>query len=209
MPKNNGTIFSANGVKDNSSDIVRNTNNKRGGPLVTKKIPDRYMRTLTNHLSELPDIPEDMRMYIDRLRKTDELTKLARMSNDILFKCTTVFPFDLFPDTLIIDKTKVNFIFKEFFLSETVHSIMLKNVKDIQIEASLFFAKLIIVPDVYVGQPTNISYLSKSCALEARRIIQGLMLCSKEGIDLSDLDAKDIKSKIEIAGTAVETKFAE
>ena len=142
------------------------------------------------------------------MKKTEKLTRLAQMSNDILFRCRTVFPFDFFPDTVIVDKTKVNFIIKEFFLSEIVHSIMIKNIKDIQVETSAFFAKIVIIPDVYLGQAITVSYLSKSGAQEARRVIQGLMLCYKEGIDISDLDASEIKNKIETAGTAIEVKHA-
>jgi hypothetical protein len=208
VPKNNGTIFSSNGITHNT--YSQDLSNNREGRYVTKRIADRYIRTPTSYLPDIPipNFPDDVKTYIDKMRKEEKLTNLAKMSNDILYKCETVFPFDFFPDTLIIDKTKVNFIIKQFFFTETVHSIMIKNIQDIQVETSVLFAKLTVIPDVYLGQVITITYLNKSHAQEARRIIQGLMLCCKEGVDISDLDASEIKSKIETAGTAIEVKYA-
>jgi hypothetical protein len=206
MTHDHGTIFN-NKDQRKKPNGVRRTDNQRDGPTVMKRIRNNPIRVPpASYLPDisLPNLPEEVRTYIERIRKTEKLSELAHMSNDILFKCQTVFPFDFFPDTIVIDKTKVNIVFKMFFWSETVHSIMLKNIKDIQVDSNVFFATLTIIPDVYVGQATSVSYLHKSCALEARRIIQGLMLCYREGLDISDLDTRDIKGKIETVGTALE-----
>ena len=208
MPENAATIFSTSQIKAKPKRL-QSADNNRDGPYVLKRGINRYI-TPSSYLPDIriPGISDEINTYLERMKKTEKLTKLAQMSNDILFRCHTVFPFDFFPDTVIVDKTKVNFIIKEFFLSEIVHSIMIKNIKDIQVESSAFFAKIIIIPDVYLGQAITVSYLSKSGAQEARRVIQGLMLCYKEGIDISDLDASEIKNKIETAGTAIEVKHA-
>lgn len=213
MAENHGTIFKKDANKQKLNGFHK-AKNQRASPYVTKRIDgSRYIKLPDNlpitPLPNLPNLPEDVQKYIDRMRKTEKLHELAKMSNEVLFKCKTVFPFDFFPDTLIIDKTKVNIIFKMFFWSETVHSILIKNIKDIQVDTNIFFAKMTIVPDMFFGEPTSISYMHKSCALEARRIIQGLMLCYKEGIDISDLDAGDIKNKIETAGTAMQVRYVE
>ena len=209
VPQTQGTIYT-NGSANSDEDSDR----KRDSPFVTKKFGDRRIRTPTKYLPDIPvpnisELPIEVRTYIDRMKKEDKLRELAQRSNETLFKCNTVFPFDFFPDTLIIDKTKINIINKVFFLSESVHSIMIRTIKDLQVDSNIFFAKLTIIPDVYMGQSTEISYLKKSEALMARRIIQGLMLCQREDVDISDLDAKEIRTKIETAGSALEVKFAE
>ncbi len=135
------------------------------------------------------------------LRKIQNLTN----NSNVLFKATAVFPFDFFPDNLSVDKNKVNIVYKEFFASEDIHSILIKNIKDIEIETSPFFATIKIVPDGYPASPIRITYLKKKEAIKARRIIQGLMTCYKEGIDLAKIKSNSLIQKIEDLGQTRES----
>lgn len=141
--------------------------------------------------------------YIERIEEEEKLDHLLQQSNRILFQCRTVFPFDFFPDRLIVDETKVNVILKEFFATENVHGILIENIKDIQIQTSIFFASLTIIPDIYFGEPVELKYLHKRDAYEVRKIIQGIIVCQREGIDLSKLDARQVKDKVRKVGTAI------
>lgn len=190
-------VFYPNGQKKKSR--------QRAGPVMTKKVTPRQIQVSQKAAQGLP--PE-LQIYLKKMNTEERLKSLVHQSNDVLFKCKTVFPFDFFPDTLIVDKTKVNIINKIFFFSEAVHSIPIKNIKDVEVETNVFFATMNIIPDVYLGQTTCINYLPKSDALEARRIIQGLVLCKRENIDITSLDANEIKTMLENAGTALDVKYA-
>lgn len=148
-------------------------------------------------------IRESLVDYIEKVEEEEKLDRLLQQSNRVLFKCSTVFPFDFFPDRIIVDETKVNVILKEFFATESVHGILIENIKDIQIQTSILFASLTIVPDIYFGAPVSIVYLLKKDAYELRRLIQGIILCQREGIDLSKLDIGQIKDKVRKVGTAI------
>src|SRR5687767_10553618 len=118
----------------------------------------------------------------------EKLEKLLHRSTRTLLKIQTVWPFDLFPDDVAIDESKINIVQREFFASEIVHSIPISSIKDIELECSVFFATLHVVPDGYPQKEVVVPYLKKNEALRARRIIQGLIVTRKENIDLSKVD---------------------
>lgn len=125
---------------------------------------------------------------------------LLKGANRVLLKTSAVFPFDFFPDEITIDESKVNIIFRDFFLSEDVHSIMIEMIRDIEVEAGPFFAVLKLVPDGYPGHALELRYLKKGDALKARRIIEGLMLARRHGVDPAQLDNLDLIERIETLG---------
>lgn len=133
-------------------------------------------------------------------RHNEKLRELVDGTNDLLLKVSTVFPFDFFPDELTIDEYKVNIVFREFFYSEDIHSIMIPLIKDIEVETSLLFGTLKIVPDGYPAQPVCIKFLKKGDALKARRIIQGLMVSAKIGVDTTQIANSVVKREIEDVG---------
>ena len=129
-----------------------------------------------------------------------KFTTVLNASEKILFKTSSVFPFDLFPDEITIDECKINIVFHEFFLSEDIHSITIDMIKDVKVEHGPFFASLKIVPDGYPGQPLEVRYLKKEDAIKARRIVQGLIVARKQGLDPAKLDFYDFINKIESLG---------
>lgn len=46
-----------------------------------------------------------------------ELNSLADNSQRTVFRCHTVFPFTLFPDTIVVDQNKVDIIYGKLFFS--------------------------------------------------------------------------------------------
>ena len=132
-------------------------------------------------------------------KKIDELVQSSKRT---LFRCSAVWPFDLFPNELSIDTTQVNIKQKVFFDTAKVMSIPIKNVADVIVTTSPFFATLQIIDSSYVQNNIQIPFLKKRDAEEARRIIQGLFVASKEGVDLLRLDATGVKRKLEEIGKA-------
>lgn len=132
---------------------------------------------------------------------TQKLNKLIDGSESILLKASSVFPFDFFPDELVIDKHKVCIIAKEFFLAQDIHSIMIDLIKDVEVETSVFFGTLKVVPDGYPAQPVCIRYLRKEDALKAQRIIQGLMVSNKQGVKVEEIQDENLCEKVEKVGS--------
>jgi len=147
--------------------------------------------------SQLLDLTKPKSTAVSEMQK---FADVLNASGKVLFKASSVFPFDLFPDEITIDECKINIVFHEFFLSEDIHSITIDMIKDVKVEHGPFFASLKIVPDGYPGQPLEVRYLKKEDAIKARRIVQGLIVARKQGLDPAKLDFYDFINKIESLG---------
>jgi len=139
---------------------------------------------------------------IEQEKHQQKVEEMLDRGNNVLLKISAVWPFDFFPDEVVVDENKVNIICREFFFSEDIHSISIFNIKDISLETNIFFATLKIVPDGYPGQPLSIKFLVKSQAIRMRKIIQGLIETSKKGVDINKLPTDNPTSLIERLGKA-------
>ncbi len=131
-----------------------------------------------------------------------ELDRTARASRRILFKTRTIFPFDLFPDELIIDENKIDIISGLFFFSKDVFSIPIGNISGVNSSFDLFFGQLRIEAWGLNKNPLPIRFLTKKDAQKARRIISGLILTTKNEIDLKSVPLAKAQMRLEQIGVA-------
>ena len=132
-----------------------------------------------------------------------DLDIIASRAEKILFKAKTVFPFDFFPDTVTIDANKVDICLKSFFATETVTSIMLKEIMDVRVNIALFLATLIIDygPHPLKIKSVFVSQLLKKDALKAKEIIEGMLVLYRgENIDTSKLKPEEAMEEIKEVG---------
>jgi hypothetical protein len=125
----------------------------------------------------------------------EKIENLAKQQELFLFKANSFFPFDLFPDTLLVDATKVTIISKEFFATEQINVVHIKDIFRAEVETSLFLANLIIT---FIHVPLRermflrIDKLKRADALKAKSIIDGLVLATAQGVDLSVLRYEEV-----------------
>lgn len=149
--------------------------------------------------SNLPAQPKNTTN--DNQDTVSKLDKLVENSKLILFKCKSIFPFDLFPTDVIVDTRKVNIVFNQFFYSRAVQSIPIDNIFDVTTESNPFFAKMKIVDVGYRNNEIVINHLWKKDAEKARDLIQGLIVANQQGVKIEDLSNKvEIYKKIEELG---------
>ncbi len=129
-----------------------------------------------------------------------KLEKLVSKSAEILLEIESVFPFTLFPDKVIITEEKVSVINRNFFYSESVKSVLGKDIAHVDVDTNIFFATLTIIDKYFTQDPIMVNHLHKGDALEARRIIQGMIVTSHQEIDITKIDAPDIRYKLEQIG---------
>lgn len=112
--------------------------------------------------------------------------EVAQKSNKTLFSISSVFPFDLFPDTLTIQENKVKIIFQHFPMSYRVHAVLLRDITDVVVDTHLFLSSLTMIDSSNYRFPIEISVknLQIDDALKARDIIQDMVASQRQRITI-------------------------
>jgi hypothetical protein len=90
----------------------------------------------------------------------------------------------------------VTFIFRQFLSSQT-HSVDIKDISNVLIESSPFFATLQIVSRTFVENNITIGHLDATRAARVQMIIEGLRTFAEHNIDTSNYEVKELIAKIE------------
>lgn len=149
-----------------------------------------------------PTYPTSMPQDAEVVVEQNKLDKVLKASNRILFHAKSVFPFDLFPDEIIIDENKVDIIYGLFVATKEIFSIPHKSINSATSTTGLFFGSVKIEVTGYEGNPDPIKMLKNEDALKARRMINGLVTATRMNIDLSKLNIKELRDKVEEIGRA-------
>ena len=131
-----------------------------------------------------------------------KIDALAKMTTNQIYKISAVFPFDLFPNHIIIEQKQIIIRYRQFFFTHQDYHILISDILMPVVEVSIFFAtlKLEIGEGGFQQNPPPVKFLFKKEALKAKRIIAGLLICLKENIDLSEMTREDVLRKIEEIG---------
>lgn len=128
-------------------------------------------------------------------------------SEKLLFKASALFPFDLFPDEIVIDLSKIDIIYRDILGSYSTHSIPVGDIVDVSVEAIPFFATLKVIDKRYMeSEEFAIRFLKREDANKAKKIIQVLISAKEEGVDLSKVIDEELIKKLEELGD-METKM--
>jgi hypothetical protein len=118
---------------------------------------------------------------------------LAYQSHEVLFEASTVFPFDLHPDKLVIDRLKISVVQRHFWGEEQVSSIFHQDVLSVSVHRVLFLSSLSILSRAYTSRgPIDVRNLRTQDALTARWIIQGMAIARQQGTDLEHLSREEL-----------------
>ncbi|HVF69064.1 MAG TPA: hypothetical protein VNA13_00715 [Xanthomonadales bacterium] len=167
-----------------------------GSSKVKEKKADESEDKSKSRQNEIKETKKDLDILVSRTEK-------------ILLSAKAIFPFDFFPNTITIDANKVNIKIKTFFFTETITSILIKEIMDVRVEVSLFMGKLIID---YGPHPLKISTvyvptLWKSDALRAKEIIEGMLVIYRaENIDTTKLKPEETLEAIKEVGKVDEER---
>ncbi len=151
----------------------------------------------------MPDYSYALPTALRQKASTSESKKLGDLvekDSQALFICKTVFPFDLFPDTVTIDRNKITFSRHFFFYQRSIQSIIVTDLLTIVVEETLLFATLKIVDRLFHQETIEIDNLRKSDARRIRWLLEGLIIGKKEDIDFTKIPNEELIPKLEQIG---------
>lgn len=161
-------------------------------------IPSTYEKERARKKDELDD---------EEKQEKKDLDEFVQDTTRNIFQLKSFFPFEFFPDELVIDSGKITIVKNYFYFSKQMRNISLDDIGDVMIETGPFFATLVILDKSagnVIKEDLKIHYVDKAKAFEARKLIQGLIICRKEKVDLSGHTDREIREKVEQIGSTVE-----
>jgi len=131
-----------------------------------------------------------------------KLSALNNLSNIPLLTIKTVFPFRFFPCVITLDREKLTIADYFFFSSKQVENLLAEDIVSVTSTENWLFANLTIVSGIRINKEISVSYLAKEDAKKLRRMVEGLLIASRQGIDLMKIPHNELVTKLEEIGTA-------
>lgn len=130
-----------------------------------------------------------------------KLEKAIGDSHDVLARATTVFPFNFFPDTLTIDRSKVTITHRGFLNAAEVISFRIEDVLNVTADVGPIFGTVKISSRFFeANKPHSINYFWRADALKIKRILQGYLIARQQNIDCSVFSTQELAKKLDELG---------
>jgi len=134
-------------------------------------------------------------------KETEKLVTMMEADQLPLVSVSTVFPFDLFPNKIVVDRSKITLVRNTFFFTHQVESFMIKDLMSVIVESSLFFATIKLVDRFFTDDPTEIRYLFKSDAEKIRTVVHGLMIAASGDVNVEKVPRGVLVDNLEKLGS--------
>lgn len=123
----------------------------------------------------------------------DDLEKIISQSHEVLIEASTVFPVTLFPDTVIVDRTKVTIVKRDFFWSSDTMTFRIEDVLNAEVTVGPLFGSLTIASRVMsTTDHFRIDHFWRKDAMNLKRIIQGYIIAQHNKIDVAHLSRDEL-----------------
>lgn len=130
----------------------------------------------------------------EKKQRKEGLKEYSEKSKKIIFQCRSIFPFDLFPDEIMVDTLNLTYIHNSFFVTADTQHIRLDDIEDASMTSAAFIGRVEI--SIKDKDPLIISSLSKRNATRLKNILLGLVRARKNDIQLEDLSSLKTLSEV-------------
>ena len=134
-------------------------------------------------------------------KSTTDLKKKVRQSHQVLAIARTVFPLTLFPDSVVVDRSKVTIIHRTFFWSAETISFQIEDILNVSASVGPFFGSLTIASRVMsTVDHFHVNYLWRRDAIALKHIIQGYIIAKHSHMDTEHLSQGDLVATLSELG---------
>ncbi len=134
-----------------------------------------------------------------------KLQGLIEKSHQVLFEAKAMFPFQLFPDHIVIDRNKVTVEKRDFLRREDVHTILADNIDHIDLDFTLFLATIKLAQKI-PSTELVVPFFRKADAVRIKQIITGLLIAKSQHVNLEEVAAEGLADKLVEIGRPFSSK---
>ncbi|MGA3150318.1 MAG: hypothetical protein ABSD10_01700 [Candidatus Saccharimonadales bacterium] len=128
------------------------------------------------------------KLRLPRILRPRELKGIALSSHDVLFKTNTVFPFNIFPDTVTVDREKLTIAHRIFFRVAKITSVPIRDILSVEADVGPFFGSVHTASRYFVTNPYSVNFLWRQDAIRLQRLLQGYIIANEQKIDCSTIE---------------------
>jgi len=132
----------------------------------------------------------------------EKLEDVVEKTQNILTQAKAIFPFDLFPDFITIDRKKITVVHRSFFGVQQTISVRHSDITNVQADVGPFVGSLTITSEHFINNIQTIKYLHRRDAVAIQRLIQGMIIAHKEGIEMNDIEDGKLMSLLNELGNS-------
>lgn len=113
-------------------------------------------------------------------------------TNEELFRFKSVFPFDFFPDSVILDRFKINIIKRDFFLSHRIITIPLSGSIGVKVNSGPFLSQIEVFDPQGGQKSVMIRNLINADSTRFRELVEGLIVAIKQGVNTTKMTKDEL-----------------
>lgn len=139
--------------------------------------------------------------------KVATLRQRVRKSHQVLGYVRTVFPMKLFPTTVVLDRSKLTIVRRDFFWTSNVISVRIEDILNVSCGVGPLFGSITVSSRVMNSiDHFEVSFLWRSDATHIKNMIQGYMIAKHDGIDTEHLTQEEMVETIYELGHDSDTR---
>jgi len=164
------------------------------------------LKTLMNQEVSLPIADQllsnlrqqKIKIMEESFRRLHDLKATVARSHEVLAGVQTI---ALFPDEVIVDRTKVTIIKRRGFWSTDVISMQIEDVLNVSSRVGLLFGSLTVTSRVMsTTDHYDVHLLWRQDAIDLKHIIQGYVIAKHSGFDMNELPREEVIETIRELG---------
>ena len=139
-------------------------------------------------------------IFSEEIKKLDNLSE---GSDKIIYETSSFFPFQFFPDKLIIDVNKITLVRNAMLFNRTT-PILIEDILTVRITNDFFFSSIYFEVRAFEQNPPPITFIKAKEAILAETYVLALIKSKNDNIDLSKIPLKILKSKLKEIGVVTD-----
>lgn len=126
------------------------------------------------------------------------LYNMAERSHEVIGAARTVLlPNNIFPDSVILDRTKLTIIRRSFFWTSEVISFRVEDILNVNCGIGPFFGSITVSTRVMNSTDHyEIDYFWRKDAIQLKELIQGYMIALHNNIDTAHLSTENLRETL-------------